>query len=424
MIAVSFKNYISEKQLMVEYENVIANKLNNYCLVTVTLKKFSEYMHIIGQSNYKKVFEELEEIFSTLLDSDEFIANIHYNYFTALLKCSFSLDDLHEKAAKIHFAVRNKMQTAFEHELYIALGFYPITPPYINFFDARYFADLSRKGQEYYFKETNYDMYGLSYIDSLEAFRKMESSVQKAMENGDFKLYLQPKVNLKTGCVTCAEALVRWHDPEHGMIPLKDFLPHMEDNGYIRDLDCYLFNKACKYIDKWFNQYNKKINISFNLNKAYFSDSFFMTEYTSVFNKYSFPAECICIELVESIVLNNVVRLEPLVKEIYDFGFTCALDDFGSGFSAFSVLTSVKLSELKIDRSLFKNFNNPKEHLLIKHIIEIGHDMGMSCVAEGVETKQYAEYLKKIGCDYIQGFYYYKPMPIEEFEAKFVLNDK
>lgn len=423
MNAINLANLISENQLKSKYEEIVSKKHDGFCLVTISLKRFSKYLHIIGQDKHNEVLDELKNIFCSLLEKDEFVSHIHYNYFTAILKCNYTLDSLHDKVAKYHYAIRDKMDLAFGRKMFTALGFYPIQAPYTNYLDAVYFAHLSRKGQEYYYKETNYDMYGLSYIDSHEEFRQLETYVQSAMENGHFKLYLQPKVNLKTGKVTSAEALVRWHDPQRGFIPLNDFLPHMEENGYIRDLDCYLFNIACKYMDKWFNKFNKKINISFNLNKAYFSGSFFMPEYTEVFNKYSFPPECVCIELLESIVLDDVEHLQPLVKEIYDFGFSCALDDFGSGFSAFSVLTSVPLSELKIDRSLFRNIDNPKEQLLIKHIVEIGHDMGMKCVAEGVETKEYADYLKNIGCDYIQGYYYYKPMPIEEFEAQFVTNN-
>lgn len=412
----------NEQELRARYDAIVKSALPDYCLVTLSLKYFSEYLHVVGQAQFRSIVAALFKQICPLLSVGECIAHIHFGYFNLIMHCKFDLDALHSLASKLHFAVRDNMERAFGRKLYLSIGFYPIQPPYATFFDARYFADLSRKGPQYRFEETNYDMYGLSYIDRKENFRRLESSVQQALERGDFKLYLQPKVNLVTGEIVSAEALVRWHDAERGMIPLSDFLPQMEENGSIRDLDIYLFDVACGYMDRWLNTYGKKITISFNLDQAYFNDSLFMPEYTDLFKRYHIPPDCVCIELLESIVLDDMEHLVPLVQDIYDFGFSCALDDFGSGFSSFSVLTSVHLSELKIDRSLFRDINNPKERALIKHIVDVSHDLGMFCVAEGIETKAYADFLKDIGCDFIQGFYYYRPMPADEFEARFITN--
>lgn len=402
------------------YETIIADKESDYCLVVLTLKDFSDFLHWVGEEKYEAIIDSFFTQISSVLGTDDAIAHTHFDFFTLLVRCAHNLDALHPLAAAMHFKVRDGMEATFGKKLYIAMGFYPIQAPYTTFYEAQYFANLSQKGKEYKYKESNYDMYGVSYIDRQEAFRKLESSVQQAMEHGDFKLYLQPKVNLATGEVDGAEALVRWLDPERGMIPLGDFLPQMEENGYIRDLDCYLFNIACQYMDRWLNEYNQKVMISFNLNSAYFKASFFMPEYKEVFGRYNIPPDCVRIEVLESIVLDDMDHLRALVQEIYDFGFSCALDDFGSGFSSFNILTNVPLSELKIDRSLFQNYDNPNERSLVSHIIDISHSMGMVCVAEGIETQAYADYLKEIGCDFIQGFYYYRPMPIEEFESRFI----
>lgn len=411
---------VTEAQLRTRYNALAQQGSREYCLVALSLKHFSEYLHIVGQALYPRIILHFFQCISPLLGPEDCIAHIHFGYFNLLVRCEHSLEALHEIIRPFHFAIRDGMEECFGRRLYLAMGFYPLSTPEVDFFDARYFADLCRQGAHYHFIESNYDMYGLSYLDQMETFRKLESSVQRAIQQGDFKLYLQPKVNLTTGQVEGAEALVRWLDPERGMIPLKDFLPHIEENGFIRDLDSYLFNVACGYLDRWFNIHGKKINISFNLNRAYFNGDFFMPEYTGIFNRYHIPPECVCIELLESIVLDDFDRLGPLVREIYDFGFSCALDDFGSGFSSFGVLTSVRLSELKIDRSLFRNIENAKERALIKHIIDIAHDMGMVTVAEGIEAQAYADYLRDIGCDFIQGFLYYRPMPVEEFEARFI----
>lgn len=410
----------NELTIKSEYERLLADNQTDYSLVSIKLKDFITYSHMLGKDDNEEIVHSCFNQLCTCLQEDEYIARTDSWYFNLLIKCSATLADLHRRAHEFHFAVRNFCEKAYGRALYLEMGFCPLINPDVDFYTARYYADISRTASEALFSETNYDMYYISYHDQKEDFLKLENLVPTALENGDFKLYLQPKVNLVTGKIESAEALMRWIDPKRGMIPLQKFLPNLEENGFIRDVDLYLFDKACSYMDRWLNGYNKKFHISFNLSRAHFIGNFFMESYTGVFEKYNLPADCVRIELIESIVLNNTELLLPLVNDIYDYGFSCALDDFGSGFSSFDILTSVRLSELKIDRSLFRDVNNPKERSLIKHIIEIAHNMDMEAVAEGIETEEYASYLKKIGCDFIQGYYYYKPMPIDDFEKLFV----
>ena len=115
-------------------------------------------------------------------------------------------------------------------------------------------------------------------------------------------------------------------------------------------------------------------------------------------------------------------RVKRVVTEIKDFGFSCSLDDFGSGYSSFSVLTNVDLSTLKIDRSLFMNENDTREQIIIRNILKTAQALHMKSVAEGVETRGYVDFLRELGCDYVQGYVYYKPMPAEEFEERFLVN--
>ena len=242
------------------------------------------------------------------------------------------------------------------------------------------------------------------------------------MDHEDIKLYLQPKVDLKTGEVTQAEALVRWIDPQKGMIPVAEFLPELEKNGFIGDLDLYLFERVCKHIRRWLEVYGKKIRISVNLSSDMFNYRYFFKYYEEVYEKFPCPKDCIEFELLESIVLNQVDQVQKVVEQLRRFGFSCSLDDFGSGYSSFSVLTNTQLEALKIDRSLFRNENDPRERVLIRHILESAKELKLKTVAEGVETRGYVEYLKSLGCDYVQGYVFYRPMPVEEFEERFLKN--
>lgn len=183
-----------------------------------------------------------------------------------------------------------------------------------------------------------------------------------------------------------------------------------------------MFEHVCRTINRWIKQYNKKIKISVNLSSNMFNYRYFLDLYKQVYEKAPCPKDCIEFELLESIVLNQIDLVQVVVKQLYHYGFSCSLDDFGSGYSSFSVLTTTELKTLKIDRSLFCNYSDPRERVLVRHIVETAKELNLKTVAEGIETKEYVEFLKKLGCDYIQGFIFYKPMPVEEFERRFLVN--
>lgn len=406
-----------------KYDQITNDKVSDYCLVAISLKNFLEYRHIIGHLESERCILSCYQLLYDCLSDDDCIVRVHSWYFNLLIKCPPEEDLLHAKAGAFHYAIRDGMEKKYGRRLFLEMGFYPMIKPDVDFYNAQYFADLCRFCSEKNYLETNYDFYYISYQNQKEDFLKIENLVECGLEHGDFKLYLQPKVDLVTGKVYRAEALMRWIDPERGMIPLTSFLPNLEDNGFIRNVDLHLFDKACGYLEKWKHDYQKDIQISFNLSRAYFKDTCFIADYSEVFKKHDISSDQICIELLESIILNDLERVKNVVEGIYGMGFDCALDDFGSGFSSFDVLTNITLNELKIDRALFLNINNQKEHSLIRHLVEIAHAYNMTTVAEGIETKDYADYLKKIGCDFIQGYYYYKPMPVEEFERIFISNE-
>ena len=153
-----------------------------------------------------------------------------------------------------------------------------------------------------------------------------------------------------------------------------------------------------------------------------FNYRYFLDEYKQVYEKVPCPKDCIEFELLESIVLNQIDLVQVVIGQLRDYGFSCSLDDFGSGYSSFSVLTNTELKTLKIDRSLFRNYSDPRERILVRHIVETAKALDLKTVAEGIETKEYVEFLKKLGCDYIQGFIFYKPMPVDEFEKRFLID--
>ncbi|MEG2367864.1 MAG: bifunctional diguanylate cyclase/phosphodiesterase, partial [Oscillospiraceae bacterium] len=389
-------------------------------MATLKIKRFRTVNRLYGRAAGDELLEMAFNCINHSLNEGEFISQVNVNYFNILLRFN-SDDELVERLISIVRLVRDMPDSRFGGRIFPGLGAYRLTEEKLPFEIAQYNADLCRAGSEHNaYRNGHVEVYGLTFQDPDELFLDPQSKIQPAIESGHIKLFLQPKVNLKTGEINGAEALVRWIDPVKGMIPVKDFLPALNANGLIRNVDLYLFEQVCSSIDRWYRQYGKKINISVNLAGCSFNYAEFFEDYREIFERFNAPKDCIQFELLESIVLNHVERVRQVVDELCAYGFSCALDDFGSGFSSYSILTTTNLSTLKIDRSLFNDANNPKEKTVIKHIIQTARELNMLTVAEGVESQDYVRYLREQGCDFVQGFVFYKPMPIGEFEDRFV----
>lgn len=410
-----------EQWLKEKYEYITKTNPLEYGLISLKIKRFRIFNRLFGREAGDKLIKRVLEAIEEWLEEGEYAAHIHINYFNLLVHMSRDYDEIFKRIIDLNHYIRDMKDEEGFGQVFSGMGIYLPTENPVDFYTAQYCADICRtECPEISFRNSHFEVYGMTYHDLNLRYFDLEQEIGPALKNGDFKLFLQPKVNLRTGEVNQAEALVRWIDPVKGFIPVSEFLPALEENGLIENVDLYLFGQVCKTIERWISQYGKKISISVNLNGCAFNYRYFFQDYIEVFEKTSCPKECIEFELLESIVLNQVEQVKRVVDEITKFGFRCSLDDFGSGYSSFNVLTNPLITTMKIDRSLFQNEHDIREKTLIRHIIQAAKELNMTTVAEGVETKGYVDFLKELGCDYIQGFYFFKPMPVEEFEERFL----
>ncbi|WP_306290256.1 bifunctional diguanylate cyclase/phosphodiesterase [Pseudoflavonifractor phocaeensis] len=395
-----------------------------YALISLKIKRFRTFNRIYGREAGDALIEKVYEIVAGWLGEGEYIAHIRVDYFNVLLRFPREFNPILDKIIELNACIRDMDDPRFHGRVFCGFGIYPLEAG-VDFYTAQYNADVARtECPEREFRNSHMEVYGVTVEDKDARYYDLIDIIKPALERGDFKLYLQPKVDLRTGEVHSAEALMRWIDPVRGMLNLGDFLPMLEETGLIGDVDGYLFEQVCKSINRWREVYGKKIQISVNLSAALFNFRDFFKVYRGVHKRYGTPTECIEFEVLESIVLNEVERVRHVVNELKDYGFTSALDDFGSGYSSYSVLTSAEIHTLKIDRSLFRHEEDERERIIIRHIIQTARELGMRTVAEGVETQGYVDYLRSLGCDYIQGYVFYKPMPVDEFEERFVRGDE
>lgn len=247
---------------------------------------------------------------------------------------------------------------------------------------------------------------------SLELEMKQES----ALAAGHFHVYYQLKRDIQNNTWCGAEALARWIDPEKGFISPGEFVPLFEDNGFILQLDVYIFECVCRDIKSMLELGLLAKPISVNLSRRHLYVEGFLGEYERIIKKYNIPPQYIELELTESMMFEGVQKFVNVISAIHAMGCGCSIDDFGSGYSSLSMLKEYDFDVVKLDRSFFPRDGglDDKTKQIVGTLIKLSHDLGKTIVAEGIETEQQVQFLREVGCDCIQGYYFARPLPFED----------
>ena len=270
---------------------------------------------------------------------------------------------------------------------------------------------------------SNGDEYGRSYVvydttmkTAYIDYAEISSELTSSMENGDFKVYYQPIMDVRTGRIASAEALVRWVHPEKGSIFPSVFIPVLEKNGYISKLDMYVVRHVQQLQKERLKAGFKVVPISVNLSRIDFYDEAMMKEIQTSLKNGEFSGEMTRFEITESSYAAMESRSLALVDMMRKQGVKILMDDFGKGYSSLALLQNCEFDILKIDMDFVRQIGkNPKTRSILHAIIEMAHQLDLKVVAEGVETSEQLEFLRQHGCDYIQGYYYFRPLPEREF---------
>lgn len=248
------------------------------------------------------------------------------------------------------------------------------------------------------------------------AEKDLERRMETALSNGEFKVYYQPKYEVDTGEIVGAEALVRWDSPETGFMSPAKFIPLFEQNGFIINLDQYVFESVCKNMREWLDAEIKVVPVSINVSRLQFYRLDFVKRYTKIKEKYDIPDGLLELEFTESIVFENLEILKKIVNSLKKVGFSCSIDDFGSGYSSLNILKNLPMDTLKLDKLFFKESENiDRDKALISSVITMSRALNMKTVAEGIENWAQVIFLKEIGCDIIQGYVYSEPITCSRY---------
>lgn len=248
---------------------------------------------------------------------------------------------------------------------------------------------------------------------------KLQRRLTKAINNNEFKMYMQFIADAKSGEIKGAEALSRWQNPEDGTLLPSRYIEAMHMSGEIKELDFFIFEQICRKLEKWSKTDKRDLWISCNFTRATICESNFLSRFNETVNKYSFERDKLIIELTEDSLADDEAVAYKNILECKKSGFKIALDDFGSGYSSFSDLCDYPIDIIKIDRHIVAKTATPRGNALLRGITKLAHDLGIKVLCEGVETEK--ENINSINadCDYIQGYYYFRVLPQEETDAFF-----
>ncbi|MDD3410323.1 MAG: EAL domain-containing protein [Eubacteriales bacterium] len=264
------------------------------------------------------------------------------------------------------------------------------------------------------------------YDDALReemlAEQEITGEMNAALEQGQFEVYLQPKCSLADGRVIGAEALARWIHPTKGFMSPAQFIPIFEKNGFIMKLDAYIWERACQLLSRW---RHLPIHISANLSRVDLYNPNLCKILTGLTDKYGVARDSLELEITESTYAENARLMLDVIAELKSQGFVVEMDDFGSGYSSLNMLKEIPVDVLKIDmRFLSGGDSTGRGDSILDSVVNMAHRLGLPVVAEGVETREQVDFLSSLRCDSAQGYYYYRPMPVQEFEALLARVDK
>ncbi|HBF7091450.1 TPA: bifunctional diguanylate cyclase/phosphodiesterase [Clostridioides difficile] len=414
------KNQVAFENRAIEILHNASNK--EYVLLNIDIDNFKYINDTHGYEYGDKVLIIVATVLSKTFNIKETCARICSDNFVILAKYRDSLlEDIREMLTN---AIISELDMNVTQTISYCIGAYLVEIDNLGYKSINSMMDKANIAHKV--SKTRGISSTVWYNENLLKQLQMENSIYnymyKAIENEEFHMYLQPKFQISSLNIVSAEALVRWFSPELGFLSPDEFIPLFEKSGFIIELDFYMLKKACSFVKKTFmkkNQYTYPIAVNFSRVTIY-QNSFYQ-RFLDTVKEYEIPFKYIEIEVTESAFNEISQPVISILEELKKLGFLISMDDFGSGYSSLSLLCSLSINGLKLDKSLLKEtFNREKVYSIIQCIIEMSHRIGMSVVCEGIETKKDLEFLNTVKCDVGQGFYFSKPIEEKEFFNKYV----
>lgn len=370
----------------------------------------------VGNAVLREAATQMQETGRQLGCDQLILARVNADEFILLDEFKTDMQDLHNRTTQFQQQLLEKTTALLgAHRVEFRYGRYLPDPSDYNVDDMIEKVNLAHRIAKRKKSATVCDFdesFKRQILRETELINRMDAALQAE----DFKVFLQPKFSLKSERVVGAEALVRWQEKEGGLISPGDFIPLFERNGAIVQLDMYMYERVCRLLREWLDEGRPVVPISVNLSRLHLQNSRLVQELADLAERYQIPKHLIEIELTESVIYDNEEKLQELLKKLHTVGFMLSMDDFGTGYSSLGLLKDLRVDVIKIDRSFFTgNKHIGRAKSVIESVMQMAKKLNIQTVAEGVEEKEHIDFLKEVGCNIVQGFYYARPLPAEEF---------
>lgn len=393
--------------------------LSDYYLVQLNVKGFKLINERYGSEEADGILRYIYQVLDRNIDrhKNEFAARSGSDHFTLCLKES-RREDIQMRLDKMFADIHAFEDTDIPRcELIFQQGACMLND---QLQDITILQDRARLAYQYAEPGTENvcAFYSGDIAKQVKQEQELNDLFQDSITNHDFQVYLQPKAGLESGRIEGAEALVRWNHPKKGVIFPSDFIPLFEKSGKICQLDLYMFEEVCKLLKRWTEEGKNPVPVSVNLSRLHFQGSQCLEPFIEMADKYGIAHEMIEFELTESIFFDDgqISRVKNVIRQMHEHGFSCSLDDFGSGFSSLGLLKEFDVDVIKLDRLFFLDMSSDKAKAVIACLLELAKRLHVKTVAEGIEEPAQLEYLRSLHCDMVQGYVISRPLPVEEFE--------
>ena len=388
------------------------NRLVEYSGLAISIKDFKfinqEYGSVVGDVVLKGYATTL----SSFLRHGEIIARNGGDNFIALVEKDH-VDDVLRRINKVPVDVGENLGLTLTSRC----GIYQI-----NSEDTIYDvinAGLIAVGETRLSGAKDYVWFRQERRDEMIRQKDILSGYHKAIDEEEFVVYYQPKVNLRTRTLCGCEALVRWIKNGE-MVPPGSFIPVLENDGKVQELDFYVFDKVCRDIGDWQRRGIQPVRVSSNFSKLHLHNKKFVEDVLAVVDKHGADPYYLEAELTESSGYEDLDAMKYFVSEMREAGIHTSMDDFGTGYSSLSLLRDIDMDVIKLDRTFLRDENDTKEERMVENIVRMIHDLDRKVICEGVETEEQVEFLKRVGCTMAQGFLFDRPLSREEFEKRLI----
>ena len=387
-------------------------------VVFIDLDHFKFINDSLGHTQGDKLLAIIAERLASIVREGDTVARLGGDEFVLVLNDQNKEDVIFRAMQRVLNKVSEPM-TIDGQELYITcsagVSLYPADAPDVETLLKN--ADVAMyRAKEH--GRNNFQFYTPEMNDLANERLALEHSLRRALERNELLLHYQPKVNLETGMIVGAEALLRWQHPEWGLIAPERFIPIAEETGLIVQIGAWVIRTACNQARLWQDAGLPPVVMSVNLSARQFRQESFVKVVTQILHETGLKPEQLEMELTESMLMHNANAAISILAGLKSIGVRLSLDDFGTGYSSLSYLSRLPIDTLKIDRSFVQHIGDQDEcdnGILAQAIISLGHSLNLTVIAEGVETGDQLKFLKAHQCDEVQGFYFCKPTAAGEF---------